>query len=395
MALFKIEAKKIVTQLFLVCIAILPFLSLYWQTSLPYIGFKINWLLYPVVILGIIAYIVLRSKAPRPFVYLLAFAAFYWTIILIRGRDSEGLVRFCFSLVPLAFLDFFNGKTRTINLRSFWLIYAVAFTIPMYYAFLQYTGRMPYYDFDVVDGQYVGRISAGYSKPNNFVAYLFPVYMLGFYLALIKKRWLTGGVIILSLCSLLLIIGHRTSLLAFLTILGAAFFMRLFAQTIYTYYKYYGHLFAGIIVFGCLFAFQYVFGIIDAFRGRLAMWEAHAEDFFTSNIFDILFGKQQILLSSKYERIKLVGSAVEVHNNTFRTIVFFGIIGYLLYCVFIRWVVMTVYEVDANKEVRFIKVSCFAFLIFYCTTNEPYYYSSILWPVLVWVFLLGKSKSES
>jgi hypothetical protein len=72
------------------------------------------------------------------------------------------------------------------------------------------------------------------------------------------------------------------------------------------------------------------------------MWTAHAETFFSGNLFNKLFGFQRILADPKFAYEPLVGPLAmeEAHNNTFRTIIFFGIVGYFFYSLFIRWLVI-------------------------------------------------------
>jgi hypothetical protein len=131
----------------------------------------------------------------------------------------------------------------------------------------------------------------------------------------------------------------------------------------------------------------YVYGIVEVrvLRGRIEMWTAHAETFFSGSLFNKLFGFQKILADPKFAYEPLIGPLAmeEAHNNTFRTIIFFGIVGYFFYSLFIRWLVIRVYGSTENWDIRFIRFSCFTYLLLYMITNEPAYYGGYLYPILV------------
>jgi len=393
----KTRNKKIIIASFLFCIALFPYISIFWQDYFPLVNVKINWLLYPILISGIIMVVLIREKAPSVFYLLLLFTLFYLLLIALKGEEFETLFRFSTAVLPFSFIDFFyDEKISAKNMRLFWIVYCLCFSVPLYYAYLQYVGKMPYYDFDVQNGVYGGRISGGYNKPMNFVAYLFPIFVGGFYFLLIKRKRIIGYGIILGICALLIVIGHRTSLISFLVIIASSFFQRSTIKLIYFYYKNFINFLAGISIFIGFYFFYYAFGIKEGLRGRIAMWEAHAENFFNDDFLSIIFGNQKILLDSKYSSEPLIGPLAleEAHNNTFRTIIFFGVFGYFLYCLFIRWLVLKVYRSTEDQHILFIRFSCFTFLILYMITNEPIYYGSILYPILVCILPIYPQRNE-
>ena len=205
-----------------------------------------------------------------------------------------------------------------------------------------------------------------------------------------------GYSIVISIIFLLVIIGHRTSLISFLVVFISFFFQRSTIRILYNYYKYFLNFIVGISAFLGFYFFYYFFGLKDAMRGRVAMWEAHAQFFFDSSAFEILFGKQFILLDPKYAHENLIGplALFEAHNNTFRTIIFFGVLGFLAYCIFMRWVVLKVHSIAQDGRILFLMFSCFTFLVLYSITNEPFYYGSVLWPILIWIFLAQSIKQD-
>jgi hypothetical protein len=260
-------------------------------------------------------------------------------------------------------------------------------------AYLQYSGKLPYNDFDYIDGEQIGRMSGGYSKPMNLLAFLTPLYILSLYSIVQKKRTLIGWFGLAGILLVVYSIGHRTSLAAFLLMAMSMFFKRSVVIIIYNYYRYYLNFIIGVLFFLAFYILKLKEGLIDAIRGRIPMWQAHAEDFFQSDIFSILFGKHVMQLPEYYIGNPIVVRYDEVHNNSFRTIILFGLVGYFLYCIFMRWIVLSSYHAQPNPGKRFIIFACFIYFIFYTVTNEPFYYASVIWPILIWIFLL-RSKSE-
>ena len=372
-------------------LAIMPLASLFWEDSI--LSLKVNWMVYPIFIIGVMMFIAIRTRINQQLIVFLIIGAFYMTIFQIRGGDMESFGRISISVVPFLFLRFFNDQgSRPIN--TFFVFYFI-FLLPSFYlAYLQYTGRFPYYEFDYVDGQMVGRLSGGYSKPMNFIAFLTPIYILGLYMVLVLKRRLLGAALSGSIISLLFIIGHRTSLIAFLLIGASLFFKKPVYVFIFNYYKYFFNFAVGILSFIFFYFLKIHAGLIDAMRGRIAMWEGHAQEFFQSDIFTVIFGKQKVQLPEYYAGNPLVVRLDEVHNNTYRTILLFGIVGYFIYCVFVRWLVLSSLRLQVNPEKRFIILACFTYFILYSITNEPFYYGSVVWPILIWIFFL-RNDSEA
>lgn len=380
------DSRKIIPVVFLFCVAFFPFVLLLWQESLPVLGFKLNWVLYPILLLGVGLAIFARNRIPQPTYILCLFTLFYLLLTISRGESPETVFRVFTAVLPFTFIDFFYQdpiSNRTVKL--FWIVYCICFTIPVYYAYLQYTGEMPYYDYDSLGVG--GRISGGYNKPMNFIACLFPIYITSFYFIKVQRKRMLGYSLIFSIYAFLVVIGHRTSLAAFLIIFVSSFFSRTTVRIIYSYYRNFLNFFVGVFSFLIFYFFYVAFGIVEVrmLRGRIEMWTAHAETFFNGSLFNKLFGFQKILADPKFSYEPLVGPLAmeEAHNNTFRTIIFFGVFGYLFYSLFIRWLVIKVFRSTEDWNVRFIRFSCFTYLLFYMITNEPAYYGGYLYPILV------------
>lgn len=368
---------------------------------MPILGFKLNWMLYPVLLLGIGFAIFVRNRMPQATYLLCLFTLFYLLLSIARGESPETVFRVFTAVLPFTFIDFFYKEhisDKTVKL--FWIIYCSCFSIPIYYAYLQYIGEMPYYDYDSLGVG--GRISGGYNKPMNFIVCLFPIYITSFYFIKVQRKKILGYSLIFFIYAFLLVIGHRTSLAAFLIIFISSFFSRTTVKVIYNYYRNFLNFFIGIFSFLMFYFFYWAFGIVEVrvLRGRIEMWTAHAETFFSGNLFNKLFGFQRILADPKFAYEPLVGPLAmeEAHNNTFRTIIFFGIVGYFFYSLFIRWLVIKAYHSTEDWNIRFIRFSCFTYLLLYMITNEPAYYGGYLYPILVCilpVFVLNRKEEMS
>ncbi len=378
----KIHLNNFLFHLFLVSTAMMPFISLFWQVN--FLNIKVNWLVYPVLLAGLISTLVIKLRAPASFFFLLFLTVFYLLLSVINAGEVETIFRVFISLAPLTYIVVFTCNQHS-SAKYFWWLYALSFSLPMYYAYLQYTGQMPFNDFDSIDDQVVGRVSAGYNKPMNFIAFLLPVYLYGFYKwRVLKKK--AGLIVVVLVLLIIYLIGHRTSLFAFGVIFLSSFFS---TQTIFfvkIYYKYFLNFFIGI---GSLIFFRLLLmyaGVIDIIRGRVPMWESHSQQFLDSSILEILFGTQHVWLIEKYRHPGML-IFEEVHNNSYRTILIFGIAGFFIYCAFMRSIVIYISRLNYPKELQFVVFSCFTYFILYTITNEPIYYGSVLWPILIWIFL--------
>lgn len=395
----KAEGKKIIIAVFLFCVALFPFVLLFWQESLPILGFKLNWILYPVLLLGVGFAVIARNRLPQITYLLCLFTLYYLLLTILRSEPSETVFRVFVAALPFTFIDVFHKEPLSKGaIKLFWIVYCCCYSVPIYYAYLQYTGEMPYYDYDSLGVG--GRISGGYNKPMNFIANLFPIYIAAYYLILVRRSRRLGYIIIFCIFAFLVLIGHRTSLLGFLVIFVSSFFRDTTIRVVYSYYKKFLNFFVGIFSFLVLYLFYCIYGILEVrvLRGRFEMWTAHADTFFSGNLFDQLFGFQKVLLELKFADEPLIGPLAmdEAHNNSFRVIIFFGVVGFFFYSLFMRWLVIRVYHSTGDRNVLFIRLSCFTYLLLYTITNEPMFYGAILYPILICtlpIFVL-KGKEE-
>jgi O-antigen ligase len=336
-------------------------------------------------LIGFLSAAALSGKLPSVMPLLLLITVLFLPVFLIQNGDFETLGRVTFSLLPLTYLPSFAATSAETRRKWVMFFYVAALIVPVYYSYLQLIGEMPYYD---VDTGY-GRVSGGYSKPNNFVAFLFPCYMLGIYFALKKKRLLAFLIISGSLI-IVIITGLRTAAVAYLLILVFLFRKDLLLKLVTNYYKYYLNFFVGLLFAISLLVLYLDVGIVDGIRGRIPMWTAHSVEFFTSNPLQILIGKSRVLLQNPTFRDHyLIDSAAEAHNNTLRTLVSFGLLGFALYCALLRWFVLRALRLTTEHSSRFIIACTVLYFILYSITNEPIYYSSILWAIFSWVFILS------
>jgi hypothetical protein len=386
----RVGAINMLYKLFLITTAFMPLASLFWDVSL--VSVKMNWAPYPLFLFAVVLTVSLKRKTPGEFVLLIFLAAFYLFLATVRGREVESIFRFVIAIMPLTFYFFFENITVSSH-RYFWWIYCSLMLIPVFFSYLQYTGRMPYYEFDYSNDLKIGRISGGYNKPNNLIAFTLPIFLLGFYLWKVKARRLLGLSIVFAIMFGIFLIGHRTSLIAFVIIFFSSFFMSTTRKMIYSYYNYFLNFFVPILAFiGLRIMFSTV-GLWDAIRGRVPVWQLHALQFFDQGPLSMLFGLQTVLIQPEYQDPTVVLND-EAHNNSFRTIIVFGLAGFFLYCLVIRKIVLHIQKADYSPRLKFILFSCFTYLILYCVTNEPLYYGATLWPIMIWIFLVQSMPSE-
>lgn len=379
-----------VYRLFLLTTAVMPLASLFWNVNFFWV--KANWVPYPIFLIAVIFMTLFKKRVPKEFVCLIFFAAFYLVLSYFSDGDAESIGRFAITILPLTFYFMFDDIKDT-NHRYFWWIYSALMIIPIFNSYLQYTGKIPYDEFDYVGGERIGRMSGGYQKPHNLVAYLVPIFLLGFYIWKVKQKRIIGILIVFAVLVGVYMINYRTSLIALLVILLSSFFIKTTKRLIYSYYQYFLNFFFPILAFIFFRLLLSTVGLWDKLRGRVPIWELHSQQFFDQNFLKIMFGTQNVMISEAY-RQPSVYLIDEAHNNSFRTIIVFGLVGFFLYCLFMRMIVMSIKRVNYLPKFEFILLSSFTYFIFYTTTNEPLYYGSVLWPVLIWIFLAQSMPSQ-
>ncbi len=374
---------EILYRLFIITTAIMPLTTLFWDVN--FFGVKGNWAPYPIFLIAVIFILFFKSRIPSEFVSLIFLSLFYMSLAVLFGGELESILRFSLAIMPLTFYFLFFDITDS-SPSYFWWIYGVLLLIPLYNSYLQYSGKMPYSEFDYINGEIVGRISGGYLKPMNLISFLLPVYLLGFYFWKVRGRFFVGFFIVVAILLGINGIGHRTALVGFLAIFCSSFFIKISRRIIYTYYRYFLNFFIPILAFISLRIMLSTVGLWDQLRGRVPIWELHALQFFDQNPLKIIFGSQKVLIGEAYRDSSVV-LIEEAHNNSFRTILVFGLAGFFLYCAFMRSVVMHIKKSNYSSGFEFVLLSSFIYFIFYTVTNEPLYYGSMLWPVLIWIFL--------
>lgn len=381
--------KNLYAAFFITIVAILPGISVFWMVSIS--GVQLNWLLYPVLLMISIALILITKKIPIECSLLVAVLCFYGTLAGLYQGNFAYLIRTGFSFLPLTILASYYPSHH--SKRIFWIIFLTSLLIPIFLSYCQYMGWLEYYSYDTVDHEEVGRISGGYNKPSGFTVFLFPLYLLGFYFRIHGRRWL-GYLIIVFVVLLVHIIGHRTSEFAFLVILLLSFTPKIFGRLLRYYYLLFLNFWTGILLFFFVYLAYQRYGLIEALRGRLPMWMAHSFDYWhESSLREIVLGKQSIMLSSLWNDNIAIWTLDEVHNNPFTVIVFFGLTGYFIYCLFMRRLFLNHY--GTNHTWRFIISACFFFHILFSFTNENISYPTIVWPIFAWLFLLKKTDESA
>lgn len=382
-SIYRFGIANSIYRLFLLTTAVMPLASLFWDMS--FFGLKANWAPYSIFLIAPFL-IPLRRKIPVEFVVLILFTAFYLLLAYLGGGEMESIIRFAIAIMPLTFYFLFEDITDSYH-HYFWWIYCTIMLIPVYNSYMQYIGKLPFDEFDAVNGEVFGRMSGGYQKPMNLIAFTVPIFLLGFYLWKVRRLVFIGVSIVVAVLIAIYLIGHRTSLIAFLVIFVSSFFMRTTQKLVYAYYHYFLNFFIPLLAFIFFRLMLSTIGLWDKLRGRVPIWELHSQQFFDQGLINILLGSQRVMLGPEY-RDPTVILIEEAHNNSFRTIIVFGLFGFFLYCFVMRKIVLHIQKRNYENSLKFIIFSCFTYFILYTVTNEPLYYGSVLWPVLIWIFLV-------
>jgi hypothetical protein len=378
-----IRINRITAALFLYSMALVPFISLFWDAEIG--PLKVNWIIYPILLITVSSAIVFKSSLPKEFGYALLLFSFYLVMLLVRDGVIQDLIRVFVSLLPFFFLRIISDhQDEKIRKTAVW-IYIISLLPTLILAALQFFDVIAYNEYDTTGGERVGRMSGGYSKPNNFVAVLFPLFMLSFYLFSVARKKVMGGMLMLLILFVVYKTGLRIAVAIYFIVFLSSFFPRFLTAVIRTYYKYFINFAIGLVAFISVYIIHHEVGLVEALRGRFQMWEAHSVEFFGSTAFEVLLGKGDVLLTQPWDR-KIVRYIGEVHNNSFRVIIFGGLIGYLIYSYAIRYYALKILRASEPSR-NFIAASCFVFFILFGITTEPLFYPAVFWSIFFWAFL--------
>ena len=378
----KYPTYRIVAWVYLAILALGPLAGLFWQTHWGWI--RASWILYPVMVLALLAAIRSSRKDPRSFLLGLAATLFYAAFFVWHGGDWESIIRIVVALLPLFFIAPIRENISADMFRKFWVLYLVILLVPIFISVLQLLGYFPYYDSGMAYDFYPGRISGGYLKPNNLSAILFPAYLFGFYLFYSGNKK-SGATLAGSAFLIVLIGGLSTSVIAYGIIFLLAFVPRFSNAVIYRGFRYCIFIVIGISSFFALSLGRETIGLTEGLRKKLPMWMVNSEYFFHSKPVEILLGKGVVQLSLEAKKYG-IASLSEVHNNDFRIMITFGILGYVLYGLLLRDVATRINKSSNSEQLKFLHSACLIHVLLYAVTNEPAFYAGIFWPLTAWIF---------
>lgn len=337
---------------------------------------------YLVAIIPLIVHIFIGR--PIPIGYLIFLVAVcipgFYNYLFGSAFDFGSNFRFAIALVPILFwrhvFTFLkNGKSNT----PYVTIYLAGVIIAVCWAFLQMFDILPYYDFDYIDGERIGRASGGYKKPVIFNIVLFPVFL---YVSVNYYKNKFSSLILFSLLLFLVwLTGLRTAFIVY-TVMAVMFIFKDFSFRLSMFFvKYYGPFLFGIILISVISLAVGEVPLLTLLRGRLGMWIAHVHEMTSNGLMPLLFGKGGTLLSTETQLRYEVYSVSEVHNDYLRLIVVHGVFGLILFSYFIRKYLFGLYAIAfQSKPVHNHLISSYvAFLFLFMVTNEPTYYPAVMW----------------
>ncbi|MGC9000839.1 hypothetical protein [Caldisericum sp.] len=305
---------------------------------------------------------------------------------------TDSYIRFLSSFVFVILAGKILDKQDLLTIFKFLFLITL---IPIMLSYLQFSGIIPYTDFDTIGGLQIGRVSGGYEKQVAMVSYLiggfsFALFQFFNVNALSKKFIflfyiiLVFGVIILS--------THRASLLVFIII----FF--------YFIFKYWKRNTVNFLVSCLLIAFV-VFAILNNFdklkllyatslsleigsgsllRGRTGFWLDYINNLFYSGVYYVFIGKGHSVLDV-YSGQYLPLMFNEPHSDLIRILHLYGIIGLFvfLFIIFTMIKISLIFRKYANTiPDRFIGdmgIVIGISLFLYSITIEPTRYPSFWW----------------
>ncbi len=355
--------------------------------------FTLNWVSYLPVVFGILFYFLSGSRWPRLALLFLLAAGLFLTSWYLQAEQINilALIRFSLSILPLLLTAQLMNGLEDVDLKLPALVFLVGVSVTIVLAIMQLIGVLEYRDFDYVDGVQVGRISGGYEKPVIFTVVLFPVYL--FAVSLYSSRRALALIVIMAILGIVFLSGLRTALVVylFLTLL-LVLKLDLYIATRY-FLKILGPTLLAVLLVTLLWLVGELLPGAGLLRGRLGMWIAHANEFFGAGTLRLVFGSGNTALDPATLVLFDVYHANEVHNDFIRILVYCGVSGsaifsYLLY----RHFALSKRQLNVTAEERKLLTYPVIFLLLYMITNEPSFYPSFFWLLVMSSLLIIEMK---
>lgn len=373
-------------------VALMPLLGTFSTVTL-FGGFTLNWVSYLPVVFGLLFYFLSGSRWPKlALLSLLAIGLFLTSWFLQSEQiNTLALLRFVLSLLPLLLTTQLIGGIKEVDLNLPALFFALGVAVTIVLAFMQLAGVLEYRDFDYVDGVQVGRISGGYEKPVIFTVVLFPVYLLA--VSLYSSRRILALVAITAILGIVYLSGLRTALVVYM-FLTAMLMMKLDLFVITRYFlKILGPTLLAVFLVTLLWVVGELLPGAGLLRGRLGMWIAHANEFYGAGGLRVLFGSGNTFLDPATLTLFDVYHANEVHNDFIRILVYCGLAGSAVFSFLIfRHFDVTKRLLKISSEDRNLLTFPIIFLLLYMVTNEPSFYPSFFWLLVMSTLLILEMK---
>jgi O-antigen ligase len=281
--------------------------------------------------------------------------------------------------------------------------------IPIVISYLQFLGIVPFTDFDYIAGLSIGRVSGGYEKQVAMMSYLIYGFSIAmFYLVTTGKLFEKSCYLFYVIISLgvVALSTHRASIIIFIIIL---FYF------LYTYARKYMFIIPMISVFFIikyfdflkeLFVFSAGIGRGDIgliLRGKVGFWSDYLNNFASSGILNLIFGKGHSVLDTR-SATYLPFLFDEPHSDYVRILYQFGIVGFVLFVTVLSCLVKRSYNfrrkaVDSNaKLIGDLGIVIGVVLVLYSITIEPTRYPSYWWfysTIASFILVHGGNHSES
>lgn len=382
---------------FLLLFSIKPILDLYWQENIG--GVSVIWLIYP-PIYGIYFALILESLANKKIdePILLNFAFIFSLLInaIFFGlTDYSSYSRILTSLFVIFFFQRIIAIGPSMKVAYLAQLYSLGLLIPIYIAILQINGSFPIYSFDDVDGVSIGRISGGYSKPNNFAAYIFPVYLFFLFQLSGCVSWLKRITYLILIVSIFILIknyvNHRTFTNIYVLIV-LIFYLPFLQALMFHFFHKKIYIYCVLVVFFILSVFhdtsfvsEWMFSPSWGMRGRIFNWVIHLREWINSDLRTIAFGKGFVYAEAQ----QTAGFVLEFHSEFGRILETYGILGLSAYFIGLNRVFQKVLvDFKSDRRKMSLGLSSMTALFLYSITNEAGHFPPVFWSLSIWLLLL-------
>lgn len=377
-----------------------PIIDLFWGVNI--LGINLAALVGIIIsILSPIYFIKYYKRNKKIDKYIFMYLIWTGTSSLIFNISIDTIINFLRIYSSFIILLILSRNINLEKFEKFMKAYIAVSIVPITIAYLQYIGVVGFTYIDYLSSGIIGRASGGYRTPMDLTRILFFVILYCFYFEKKEKKNIYYRIYIILSIGAVIITYHRMSYIILILELGIWFIFTvkitwrniviinlvlvvLVSIGSYKIIKYDSYSNSKISQLFNKNLFETSDGsYFPSIRGRGAVWTGIIDDFKEANIGRKIIGNGTI--NFYYDNGYFYRNINEAHNDFFRHLHEYGILGLILY---INLLFMLIKQVKKNfkysiDEISVMSLIAFIILILFSFTLDSFMYPNLLYNVFI------------